>query len=135
LRICEYLDSCHTSPRRIEPDPSKNFNTSHQLHSLVATLRAAEINNLFIISMEMLWILNSRSTARIPTGIAVAGTIRVDVDCAWVKRHLTVYYMPSLMERKENHVDGSLTKPYTPGKRRNRISNFPVKLQILGLLG
>jgi hypothetical protein len=54
----------------------------------------------------MLRILNNCSAAGTPSGIAVAGTVRVDVDCAWIKRHLTVYYMPSLMERKEIHADG-----------------------------
>jgi hypothetical protein len=36
----------------------------------------------------------------------------------WVKLHLTVYYMPSLMERKELHVDGSLTNRCQLGTTR-----------------
>jgi len=75
----------------------------------------------------MLRILNNCSAAGTPSGIAVAGTVRVDVDCAWIKRHLTVYYMPSLMERKEIHADGSLTKPREPSARRQNDHKKPRK--------
>lgn len=93
-RICHNLHTGYTRPRRITTNPLQSLNTSMQLHSIVAAFRAAEINNLLITTTEMLRILNNCSAAGTPTGIAVAGTIRIDLERMWVKLHLTVYYMP-----------------------------------------
>ncbi len=76
-------------------NPLQSLYARQQLHPLVAAFRTAEINNLLIIATEMLRILSNCSASRNPSRIAVAGTVRVDVDCAWVKRHLIVHYMPN----------------------------------------
>lgn len=65
----------------------------------------------------MLWILDYRRTTRTATRIAVAGTVRVDEDCAWVEGHVAVNYMPGLTAEQVSHFGGSLTKPCEPDVR------------------
>ena len=47
--------------------------------------RSTKINNLFVVSPEMLRMLDSCRTTRTATGIVVASAVRVDVNCAGVE--------------------------------------------------
>lgn len=80
LRISQDLDSRNISPRSIRNNPLDGSNTGQQLHTIVATLAAAEINYLNICEVKMIGEANSGSASRDTPWVFVTRPIGEDFD-------------------------------------------------------
>ena len=76
LRIRENLNAGYAVPRRVLSNPFQHTDAGEKLHSIVVAFLASEIDNLFVLAVQVVGIVNNRGTARPASRILIAGAVR-----------------------------------------------------------